>query len=115
MGDLTAQVLGALSSGDSILSSDAFPSIPSTTVKSALDRLASRGMVAYQTIDREEAVLTEEGKAIAEEGSHEAKVFEVVRKAVEGLKIGDLSVRMNTDLPSGFREGISVGDADWFT
>ncbi|KAI9857593.1 MAG: Phenylalanyl-tRNA synthetase, beta subunit, cytoplasmic [Trichoglossum hirsutum] len=90
MGDLTTQVLGALSSETSVLSSDAFPLMPSTSVKSALDRLASRDMVSYQTLEREEAVLTEEGKAIAEGGSHEAKVFEAVRKAVEGLKIGDL-------------------------
>jgi|SRR5579862_1542259 len=100
MGDLTAQVLGALSSGDSLLSSDAFPLIPSTTVKAALDRLASRGMVVYQTIDREEAVLTDEGITIAEEGSHEAKVFEAVRKTLEGLKIGDLPVRVDTNLTS---------------
>jgi phenylalanyl-tRNA synthetase alpha chain len=92
MGDLTTQVLGALSSETSVLSSDAFPLMPSTSVKSALDRLASRDMVSYQTLEREEAVLTEEGKAIAEGGSHEAKVFEAVRKAVEGLKIGDLPV-----------------------
>ncbi|KAI9773051.1 MAG: Phenylalanyl-tRNA synthetase, beta subunit, cytoplasmic [Geoglossum simile] len=90
MGDLTAQVLWALLSGDSLLSSDAFPSIPSTTVKAALDRLASRGMVVYQTIDREEVVLTDEGTTIAEEGSHEAKVFEAVRKTLEGLRIVDL-------------------------
>lgn len=90
--DLTPQVLDALSTDDSILSSDAFPSVPSTVVKSALDRLASRDMVVYKAIDREEALLTDEGKGIAAEGSHEAKVFEAVRKAVEGLKIGDLPV-----------------------
>lgn len=90
--DLTPQVLDALSTDDSILSSDAFPSVPSTVVKSALDRLASRDMVVYKAIDREEAHLTDEGKGIAAEGSHEAKVFEAVRKAVEGLKIGDLPV-----------------------
>ena len=92
-GDLTAEVLDALSSNEGpILSADAFPSLPSTTVKSALDRLASREMVNYRTIDREEAVLTEEAESIAAHGSHEAKVFEAVLKAVEGLKITDLPV-----------------------
>lgn len=92
-GDLTMEVLDALASTEgSILSADAFPSIPSTTLKSALDRLSSREMVGYKTIDREEAVLTEEAESIATHGSHEAKVFEAVVKAVEGLKITDLPV-----------------------
>ncbi|MCJ1304404.1 Phenylalanyl-tRNA synthetase, beta subunit, cytoplasmic [Hypocenomyce scalaris] len=89
--DLTLQVLDALSeSNDPILTANAFPSVPSATVKSALDRLGSREMVSYKTIDREEAVLTDEANGIVADGSHEAKVFEAVRKAVEGLKIGDL-------------------------
>ena len=91
--DLTSQVLEALSqSRRPLLSADAFSSIPSTTVKSALDRLSSRGMVIYKTIDREEAILTSEAEGIATEGSHEAKVFEAVRQSVEGLKIVDLPV-----------------------
>ena len=91
--DLTSQVLDALSQCDGpVLSADAFPSIPSTTVKSALDRLSSREMVSYRTIDREEAILTAEAEGIATNGSHEAKVFEAVRKSVEGLKIVDLPV-----------------------
>lgn len=92
-GDLTTEVLDALSSTDGpILSADAFPSIPSATLKSALDRLSSREMVSYKTIDREEAVLTEEAEGIAAHGSHEAKVFEAVVQAVDGLKIADLPV-----------------------
>jgi phenylalanyl-tRNA synthetase alpha chain len=92
-GDLTTEVLDALSSTEGpILSGNAFPSIPSATLKSALDRLSSRGMVSYETIDREEAVLTEEAEGIAAHGSHEAKVFEAVVQAVDGLKIADLPV-----------------------
>lgn len=91
--DLTQSILDTLASTDRILSSDAFPSIPSSTIKGALDRLASRDMVEYETIDKEDAVLTEEGLGIAVEGSHEVKVFEAVRKAVEGLQISELSVR----------------------
>lgn len=92
--DLTLQVLDALSHVDgSILSSDAFPSVDFTTVKSALDRLGSREMIIYRQIDRDEANLTPEAEGIAAEGSHEAKVFEAVRQAVQGLKIADLPVR----------------------
>ena len=91
--DLTSQVLDALSKIDgSILTADVFPSVPFVTIKSALDRLGSRQMVTYKAIDREEALLTEEAEGIAADGSHEAKVFEAVRQAVEGLKIADLPV-----------------------
>ncbi|KAI9882536.1 MAG: hypothetical protein M1823_005715 [Watsoniomyces obsoletus] len=88
--DLASQVLEELSSKDEILSADAFPSTPSSTIKSALDRLNSREMILYQVIEKEEAHLTEEGQLIAAEGSHEAKVFEAVRQAVEGLRIDHL-------------------------
>ena len=99
--DLTSQVLDALShSNGPILSTEAFYSIPSTTVKSALDRLGSREMVTYKTIDREEAVLTPEAKGIAADGSHEAKVFEAVRQAVEGLRITDLPVCWLNRMPA---------------
>lgn len=92
--DLTAQVLDSLSQSDgTILSTDAFPNIPSIEVKAALDRLKSRDMVAYDTIDKEEAILTPEAEGVAANGSPEAKVFEAVRKAVEGLRISDLPVR----------------------
>ena len=91
--ELIPEVLEALSTTDNpILTANIFPSIPFNTIKSALDRLGSREIITYKQIDREEAVLTEEGQGIAASGSHEAKVFEAVRKAVEGLKIGDLPV-----------------------
>ena len=91
--DVTSQVLDVLSQSDGpLLSANIFPSIPSTTVKSALDRLRSREMVSFRAIDREEAILTAEAEGIAINGSHEAKVFEAVRKSVEGLKIADLPV-----------------------
>ncbi|KAL8708365.1 MAG: hypothetical protein Q9220_006745 [cf. Caloplaca sp. 1 TL-2023] len=89
--ELTSRVLEALSQAEgSIFTSDAFPEIDFTTTKSALDRLGSREMILYRQIDKEEAILTPEAQGIAAEGSHEAKVFEAVRQAVEGLKIADL-------------------------
>lgn len=92
--DVTDQVLNILSQTEEpILSNDAFPSIPSTEIKSALDRLKSREMVSYEAIDKDEAVLTPEAEGIAANGSHEAKVFEAVLQAVEGMKMTDLPVR----------------------
>ena len=89
--DMTSPILDALSASDaSILSSEAFPSTPSLNVKAALDRLASRQMVEYETFDKEVAVLTPEGDEIATNGSHEAKVFQAVLAAMDGLKIAEL-------------------------
>ncbi|KAK1690709.1 tRNA synthetase class II core domain-containing protein [Colletotrichum godetiae] len=89
-GDLTSQILLALSQKDPILSAEHFPEFHFTDVKAALDRLGSRSMVTYESIDREEAILEAEGKQIAEHGSHEARVFEAVRKALEGLTVQEL-------------------------
>lgn len=89
-GDLATQILHALEKQEPILSAEAFPSQKSTDVKSALDRLASRAMVTYETIDREDAVLDAEGEEITANGSHEARVFEALQKAVEGLTIQEL-------------------------
>ena len=47
-------------------------------------------MVAYETLEREEALLEAEGELIAEKGSHEARVFEALRAAVEGLTMQEL-------------------------
>ncbi|KAI9375004.1 tRNA synthetases class II core domain (F)-domain-containing protein [Aspergillus egyptiacus] len=89
--DMTNPILDALSASDApILSSEAFPSTPSLNIKSALDRLASRQMVEYETIDKEVVVLTKEGETIVANGSHEAKVFQAVLAAMDGLKISDL-------------------------
>lgn len=88
---MTNPILDALSASDApITSNEAFPSTPSLNVKSALDRLGSRQMIEYETMDREVVSLTEEGEAIAANGSHEVKVFEAVVAAMDGLKIGDL-------------------------
>ncbi|KAJ5574288.1 Phenylalanine--tRNA ligase alpha subunit [Penicillium hispanicum] len=89
--DMTSQILDALSASDApILSNEAFPSTPSLNVKSALDRLGSRDMIKYETKEKEVVVLTSEGEVIAANGSHEAKVFDAVVKALDGLKISDL-------------------------
>ncbi|KAJ5748463.1 uncharacterized protein N7511_010159 [Penicillium nucicola] len=89
--DLTKPVLDALFESDiPILASDAFPSTSAATVKAALDRLESRDMVKYEAINTEVLTLTAEGEEIANNGSHEAKVFAVVVAALDGLKITEL-------------------------
>ena len=89
-GDITSMILHALDKKEPVLSAEAFPSIKSADVKSALDRLASRYMVTYETIDREEAVLEPEGEEITANGSHEARVFKALQNAMEGLTMGEL-------------------------
>ena len=92
--ELTSQILHALDKQSPILSSDAFPSQKSADVKSALDRLASRYMVTYETIDKEEAVLEKEGQDIVAKGSHEARVWEVLSKQMEGLTMKELEEKV---------------------
>lgn len=47
-------------------------------------------MIAYDTIDREEALLEPEALEIAANGSHEARVFEALRQAMGGLSVAEL-------------------------
>ncbi len=89
-GALTLRILQALAESEPILSNEAFPKLPYVEVKSALDRLSSRDMVKYDTIDREEALLEPEGEQIAANGSHEARVFEALRQAVQGMTVQEL-------------------------
>lgn len=89
-GDLTSQILQTLANQSPILTSEAFPAVASQDVKAALDRLGSRSMITYETIEREEAVLEPEAEQIAAQGSHEARVFEALRKAMDGLTVQEL-------------------------
>lgn len=92
------QVLHALNDAPKLplLSAAAFPETEPTTLKGTLDSLQSREMVAYETVEKEVAVLTEEGAGIVQDGSHEAKVYEAVCKAMDGLKIVELAVSRQT-------------------
>jgi hypothetical protein len=94
--DLATQVLHALNDATALplVSTDAFPNVESTVLKGALDSLLSREMVTYETLDKEVAILTEEGAGIVKDGSHEAKVYEAVCKALDGLKITELAVSL---------------------
>lgn len=89
--DLPNRVLSLLADTDKpLLSSAVFSDLDFTTIKSALDRLSSRELIEYQQIDREQWILTAEAEGIVDNGSHEARVFEAVRLAKDGLKIKEL-------------------------
>ncbi|KAF2405271.1 phenylalanyl-tRNA synthetase-like protein alpha chain [Trichodelitschia bisporula] len=75
----TQKVLDLLSSTPEIKTDEALPGVQQQDVKAALDRLASRAMVEYDTKESERVLLTKEGALIAASGSHEFKVWEAVK------------------------------------
>lgn len=89
--DLQQRLLEALDNGP-LSTVQAFPAVPFEEIKATLDRLGSREYVRYEQLTQDQLVLTAEAKDIVENGSHEARVFEAVRKAVEGIKIKDMPV-----------------------
>ncbi|PBP27366.1 Class II aaRS and biotin synthetase [Diplocarpon rosae] len=107
-GDLPSEILQTLSKNEPILSSEVFPTHKAADIKSALDRLASRSMVTYETIDREEVILEAEAVEIEANGSHEARVFEALSKAVEGLTVSELEAAV------GDRNVVKVGQGKAF-
>ena len=89
-GDLALEVLTALEKQNPLFSAETFPRVEFADIKSALDRLASRAMIVYETIEREEAVLEPEAESIVQNGSHEARVFKALRAAMDGLTVQEL-------------------------
>ena len=89
--DVTQQILDALYDKPEFNTNSEFPEISQNEIKAALDRLQSRLMVQYETHDTEHVILTPEGQMICDEGSHEYKVWDAVRKAGK-LEIKDLAV-----------------------
>lgn len=96
-GDLPSEILQLLSQHEPILSAVALPTIKSNDVKAALDRLASRSMVTYETLEREEMILESEAEGIVANGSHEARVFELLSTQMEGLTMAELEKSMSKD------------------
>lgn len=79
--DLTQQILDALDEKSTLQSEEQFPETPQAVIKSALDRLASRSMISYDTQNAENVVLEKEGLEIASNGSHEYIVWKAVKEA----------------------------------
>jgi len=90
--DIPAEMLTLLSEKDTFSSSDAFPDVPNSETKSAIDRLASRDMIEYDTKEKEIVLLTPESEQICAEGSHEYKVWDAVRRKGR-IAIKELPVR----------------------
>ena len=51
-------------------------------------------MITYDTIDKEEPILEPEALEIAANGSHEARVFEALRHAMDGLTVAELEAAL---------------------
>ncbi|KAI1333439.1 phenylalanyl-tRNA synthetase subunit alpha [Xylariaceae sp. FL0255] len=114
-GDLLSDILSALSKADSSISSaDAFPSAKFADLKAALDKLSSRSMVIYKQIDQEIPILEPEGQLIAEKGSHEARVFEALHKAVDGLTIAELETSIGDKTVTKLGQGKAFKEK-WIT
>jgi phenylalanyl-tRNA synthetase alpha chain len=62
-------------------------------------------MIRYETIDREEAILEDEGAEIEGNGSHEARVFEALRTAVEGLTVKELEAAIGDKKAASLGQG----------
>ncbi|KAI0446947.1 phenylalanyl-tRNA synthetase alpha chain [Xylaria telfairii] len=113
-GDLTSQTLHALDKAAPLLSTEAFAASNFTDLKAALDRLGSRRMIEYATIQREEVHLESEGELIATHGSHEARVFEALRTAVDGLTVQELETAIGDKNISKLGQGKAFKDK-WIT
>ena len=89
--NLTQEILDLLDTKQPLQTNEDFPAISQAVIKAALDRLASRSMVEYQTKDSESVLLTPESEGIVEHGSHEFKVWKAVKEA-GSIPIKDLPV-----------------------
>lgn len=96
--DLTQEVLDLLDTKQSVATESDLPDVAQAEIKAALDRLASRNMVVYETNDQEQVVLSKEGEQIANEGSHEFKVWEAVKRRGQiAIKELPVSIRHQSD------------------
>ncbi|KAI1344527.1 phenylalanyl-tRNA synthetase alpha chain [Xylariaceae sp. FL0016] len=107
-GDLTSDILQSLDKNSPLLSSEAFPAASFVDLKATLDRLGSREMVRYDTIEKEEVLLEPEAETIAAKGSHEARVFEALRTSMEGLTVKELEEKV------GDKNYVKVGQGKAF-
>lgn len=56
-------------------------------------------MIDFTPIERISWTLTEEGKQVAKDGSHEARVFGAIPAGDEGLPIAELQVSIFINMP----------------
>lgn len=80
-GDVTQRVLDILDTKSPFHTSEDLATTSQKDTKAALDRLASRLMVSYETKDSEQVLLTPEAEDIVAKGSHEFRVWAAVKEA----------------------------------
>ncbi|QSL67118.1 hypothetical protein MERGE_001507 [Pneumocystis wakefieldiae] len=73
-------------------------------IQGCLNSLASKQMVTYKSIEREYFVLTEEAKNIVLNGSHEAKIFNLISSSVDGLTLQELESIMGPSMEHGLKQ-----------
>jgi phenylalanyl-tRNA synthetase alpha chain len=93
--NLTQEILDRLDTKPTLQSDEDFPAISQAEIKAALDRLGSRAMVEYKTLDSDKVLLTAESEDIVQNGSHEFKVWKAV-KAAGTIPIKELPVRTSS-------------------
>ncbi|KAF1944962.1 hypothetical protein EJ02DRAFT_339919 [Clathrospora elynae] len=104
--NLTQEILDLLDTKEPLQTNEDFPAISQAEIKAALDRLASRSMVEYKSLDSERILLTAESEGIVEHGSHELKVWKAVKER------GSIPIK---ELPSIVgAESASVGQGNGF-
>jgi phenylalanyl-tRNA synthetase alpha chain len=91
--NLTQDILDLLDTKETLQTDEDFPTIPQAEIKAALDRLASRSMVEYKSLNSDKVTLTAESEAIVENGSHEFKVWKAIKEAGK-VSIKELPVRI---------------------
>lgn len=90
--NLTQDILDLLDTKETLQTNEDFPAIPQAEIKAALDRLASRSMVEYKSLNTDKVVLTPESEDIVANGSHEFKVWKAIKEAGKVL-VKELPVR----------------------
>ena len=90
--DLAQEILTLLATHPSLATAEVFPQVPEREVKAAIDKLASRSMIAFDTHEKDSVFLTDEAAAICETGSHEYRVWEAVKRRGR-LPIREVPVR----------------------
>ena len=90
--NLTQDILDLLDTKETLQTNEDFPAIPQAEIKAALDRLASRSMVEYKSLNTDKVVLTPESEDIVANGSHEFKVWKAIKEAGK-VSIKELPVR----------------------
>lgn len=78
--NLTQEVLDKLDTKDTLQTNEDFPTISQAEIKAALDRLASRSMVEYKSLNTDKVILTAEAEGIVEGGSHEFRVWKAIKE-----------------------------------